>query len=137
MSIIKVALVGAIAAWASAATSSAETQGSAELQRAWAAAEQARTTAKGKAYQDAFNGALREVMLSGMKDCIPMTAPAFRKTGGFRCVLIVGRTGKLKWVIRDSRDPMAQCFYAKLIKVTFPPPPADNWPMTFGIDLPR
>jgi hypothetical protein len=122
---------------AGAVTSVAETQSSAELQRAWAAAERARTTAKGQAYQDAFNGSLRNVMLAGMKDCIPINALGVRKVPGFKCVLIVGRTGKLKWIIRDSRDPIAQCFYAKLIKVTFPPPPADSWPMTFGVNLPR
>jgi hypothetical protein len=76
-------------------------------------------------------------MLSGIKDCLPINAPGVRKPPGFQCVLIIGSTGKPKWIIRDSRDPMAQCFYAKLVKVTYPPPPGDNWPVTFGINMPR
>jgi hypothetical protein len=51
--------------------------------------------------------------------------------------LIIGKTGKPKWIIRDFRDPMAQCFYAKLVKLTYPAPPTDNWPVIFGIDMPR
>ena len=118
-------------------TLAAEPQGSAELQKAVAAAERARATPKGQAYQDVFNASLREVMISGIKDCVPINAPGVRKSPGFQCVLIIGTTGKPKWIIRDSRDPMAQCFYAKLVKGTYPAPPADNWPVIFGINMPR
>src|SRR5919106_1434158 len=95
---------------------------STELQKAIAAAERARATPKGQEYQDAFNGSLRDVMLSGLRDCLPINAPGVRKPTGFQCVLIIGKTGKPKWIIRDSRDPMAQCFYVKLVKLTYPPP---------------
>jgi hypothetical protein len=129
-------VVSMIVIFASSLTSGAGTP-SAELQRAVAAAERARATPKGQEYQDAFNSALRDVMLSGIRDCVPINAPGVRKPPSFHCVLIVGRTGKPKWIIRDSRDPMAQCFYGKLVKMTFPQPPADNWPVTFGINMPR
>src|SRR5688572_4950084 len=112
-------------------------QPSAELQKAIAAAERARSTPRGGQYQNAFNGATSELMLSAIKDCLPINAPAVRKPPGFQCVLVLGKTGKPKWIIRDSRDPMAQCFYAKLVKLTYPPPPADNWPVIFGINMPR
>jgi hypothetical protein len=108
---------------------------SAELQKALAAAAKARGTPQGEDYQNAFNGATRDMMFSALKDCLPISAPGVRKPAGFQCVLIIGKTGKPKWIIRDSRDPMAQCFYAKLIKLTYPPPPADNWPVVFGINM--
>jgi hypothetical protein len=126
-----------IAILASALTFGASQQASTELQKAIAAAERARATPKGHEYQDAFNRSLRDVMLSGLRDCLPINAPGVRKPPGFQCVLIIGKTGKPKWIIRDSRDPMAQCFYAKLVKLTYPPPPADNWPVIFGINMPR
>ena len=114
-------------------------QSSAELQKAMAAAERARATPKGQEYQNTFNASasIREVMINGIKECLPINAPGVRKPPGFQCVLIIGKTGKPKWIIRDSRDPMAQCFYAKLVKGTYPAPPADNWPVMFGINLPR
>ena len=116
---------------------SAGPQPSAELQKAMAAAERARATPKGEAYQNAFNGVIADMMFSALKDCVPISAPGVRQSPGFQCVLIIGKTGKPKWIIRDSRDPMAQCFYAQLIKRTYPTPPADNWPVTFGINMPR
>ena len=131
------AVVTLTAILASALTFGAGPEQSAELQKAIAAAERARETPKGQEYQDAFNGSLRDVMLSGLRDCLPINAPGVRKPPGFQCVLIIGKTGKPKWIIRDSRDPMAQCFYAKLVKLTYPPPPADNWPVIFGINMPR
>jgi hypothetical protein len=114
-------------------------QPSAELQKAMAAAERARATPKGQEYQNTFNASasLRDIMMSGIKECLPINAPGVRKAPGFQCVLIIGKTGKPKWIIRDLRDAMAQCFYAKLVKSTYPPPPADNWPVMFGINMPR
>ncbi len=109
---------------------------SAELQRALAAADRARATPKGREYHEAFNGAIKEVLIAGMRDCVPIHAPGVGGSPGFQCVLILGKDGKPKWIIRDSRDRMAQCFYAKLVKRTYPPPPADNWPVTFGVNLP-
>lgn len=104
-----------------------------------AAAERARATPKGQDYQNTFNASasIRDVMINGIKECLPINAPGVRKQPGFQCVLIIGKTGKPKWIIRDSREPMAQCFYAKLVKGTYPPPPADNWPVIFGINIPR
>ena len=130
------AAVGLIAL-ASALTFAAAPQPSAELQKAIAAAERARSTPKGEEYQNAFNGAIRDMMPSGLRDCVPISAPGVHKPPGFQCVVIIGKTGKPKWIIRDSRDPMAQCFYAKLVKLAYPPPPADNWPVMFGINMPR
>ena len=129
--------VGLVVILAGAVTFAAGPQVSAELQKAIAAAERARATPKGQEYQDAFNASLRDVMISGIRDCLPINAPGVRKPPGFECVLIMGKTGKPKWIIRDSRDPMAQCFYAKLVKGTYPTPPADNWPVMFGINMPR
>jgi hypothetical protein len=125
-----------IAILTGALTLRAGPQTSAELQKAVAAAERARATPKGQEYQNTFNASLRDVMISGMKDCLPINAPGVRKSPGFQCVLIIGKTGKPKWIIRDSKDPMAQCFYAKLVQGTYPPPPADNWPVIFGINMP-
>jgi hypothetical protein len=128
-----------VAILACALTLRAGPQPSAELQKAIAAAERARATPKGQEYQNTFNASasLRDVMMSGIKECLPINAPGVAKSPGFQCVLIIGKTGKPKWIIRDSRDPMAQCFYSKLVTRTFPPPPADNWPVTFGINMPR
>ena len=110
-------------------------QASGEFQRAVAAAERARATPKGQEYQSAFIDATKDMMFSGVRDCLPINAPGVRKTPGFQCVLIIAKTGKPKWIIRDSRDPMAQCFYAKLVKLVYPTPPADNWPVVFGINM--
>ena len=128
---------GLILVFVSALALAARAQPSAELQKAIAAAERARGTAQGGAYQNAFNGAIRDLMFSGLKDCVPINAPGVRKPPSFQCVVIIGKTGKPKWIIRDSRDPMAQCFYAELVKLVYPPPPADNWPVMFGINMPR
>jgi hypothetical protein len=102
-----------------------------------AAAERARATPKGQEYQSAFINATKDMMFSGIRDCVPINAPGVRKAPGFQCVLIIAKTGKPKWIIRDSRDPMAQCFYAKLVKLVYPAPPADNWPVMFGINMAR
>jgi hypothetical protein len=109
-----------------------------EGQKAMAAAERARATLKGREYQNTFNASasLRDIMMNGIKECLPINAPGVRKAPGFQCVLIIGKTGKPKWIIRDSQDAMAQCFYAKLVKSTYPPPPADNWRVLFGINMP-
>lgn len=137
MTRISRAAVTLIAILASVLTLGAGSQPSAEMQKAIAAAERARATPKGQEYHGIFNGSLRDVMLSGIRDCLTINAPGVRKPPSFQCVLIIGKTGKPKWIIRDSHDPMAQCFYAKLVKVTYPPPPADNWPVMFGINMPR
>jgi hypothetical protein len=112
-------------------------QPSAEFQKAIAAAERARHAPKGEEYQNAFNGVTRNMMFSAVRDCLPINAAGVRKAPGFQCVLIIGKTGKPKWIIRESRDPMAQCFYAKLVALTYPPPPSDNWPVMFGINMSR
>lgn len=128
-----------IAIFACALTLRAGPQPSTELQKAMAAAERARATPKGQEYQNTFNASapIRDIMMSGIKECLPINAPGVRKPPGFQCVLILGKTGKPKWIIRDSRDPMAQCFYAKLVSHTYPPPPADNWAVMFGINMSR
>jgi hypothetical protein len=110
---------------------------SAELDRAVAAAAKARATPKGEAYSQAANLTLRDVIGSALKDCLPINAPGVRMPPGFQAVLIIGNTGKLKWVVRDPRDPMANCFLSKTVGVKFPPPPADNWPVLFQINLKR
>ena len=130
-------VVGILVLLTTTVISRAGLQPSAELQRAVAAAERARATPKGQEYQSAFLNATKDMMFSGVRDCVPITAPGVRKAPSFQCVLIIGKTGKPKWIIRDSRDPMAQCFYAKLVKLIYPTPPADNWPVTFGINMPR
>ncbi len=106
----------------STVASSAGPQPSAELQKAIAAAERARSTPKGEEYRTAFSRVAGDALFGGTWDCIPINAPGVRKPPSFQCVLIIGKTGKPKWIIRDSRDPMAQCFYAKLVKLTYPPP---------------
>jgi hypothetical protein len=114
---------------------SASAKSSADLDRAVAAAARARATPKGEAYGQAANLALRDVMASAIKDCLPINAPGMRMPPGFQAVLIIGRTGKLKWIVRNPRDPMANCFLSKTVGVAFPPPPADNWPVLFQINL--
>jgi hypothetical protein len=116
---------------------SAGAKSSAELERAVAAAARARATPKGEAYGRAANLALREVMASVIKDCLPINVPGVRMPPGFQAVLIIGRTGRLKWVVRSPRDPMASCVLSKTVDATFPPPPADNWPVLFQINLKR
>jgi hypothetical protein len=92
---------------ASAFTFAAGPQPSAELQKAVAAAERARSTPQGGDYQSAFNVAVRDMMFSALRDCIPIRAPGVRKPPSFQCVVVGGKAGKPKWIIRDSRDPMA------------------------------
>ena len=123
--------------FALALPSSASAKSSADLEKAVAAAARARATPKGEAYGQAANLALRDVMASALKDCLPINAPGVRMFPGFQAVLIIGRTGKLKWVVRNPRDPMANCFLSKTVGVTFPPPPADNWPVLFQINVKR
>src|ERR1700720_991636 len=108
MNTIPRAAVTLIAILASAVTLRAGPQPSVELQKATAAAERARATPKGLEYQNTFNASLRDVMISGIKDCLTINAPGVRKPPGFQCVLIIGKSGKPKWIIRDSRDPMPQ-----------------------------
>ena len=110
-------------------------QTSAELQRALAAAERAGASEKGREYQHAFNRAVRDILIAGMRDCISVGPHGIRSPSSFKCVLIIDKRGKPKWIIRDSRDRVAQCFYGKLVTRTYPAPPADNWPVLFGIDL--
>jgi hypothetical protein len=116
---------------------SANAKSPADLRQAVAAAARARATPKGEAYSQAANLALRNVMASAIKDCLPINAPGVRMSPGFQAVLIIGRTGKLKWLVRDPRDFMANCFLSKTVGAAFPPPPADNWPVLFQINLKR
>jgi hypothetical protein len=110
---------------------------SAELERAVEAAARARATPKGEAYAQAANLALRDAIGRAIKDCGVMNAPGVRLPPGFQAVLIISSSGKLKWVIRDSSNPMGNCFLSKVVGVTFPPPPADNWPVLFAINMKR
>ena len=119
-------------------TFSAGAQESAELQKAVAAAERASRTSKGEEYRKTFSRIVGDALFGGTTwDCLPNMAPGVRRPPSFRCVVIIGKTGKPKWIIRDSREPMAQCVYAKIVKQTYPPPPADNWPVIFGINMER
>jgi hypothetical protein len=122
-------------AWALPRSARAKSQE--DLKQAVAAAARARATPQGEAYGQAANLALRNVMASAIKDCLPINAPGVRMPPGFQAVLIIGRAGKLKWVVRNPRDPMSNCFLSKTVGVTFPPPPADNWPVLFQINLKR
>ncbi|HEY2802025.1 MAG TPA: hypothetical protein VGI85_15655 [Chthoniobacterales bacterium] len=110
----------------------AERKPSAELARALAAAERARTLPKGAAYVEAVQHAIGRAMQENMGDCFGHFL-GWRQPEGFDSVLIIGSAGKLKWIIRDLREPTSACFFSKLIKVQFPPPPADNWPVRFSI----
>jgi hypothetical protein len=115
----------------------ADAKASSELERAIAAAAKARATPKGEAYGQAANLALRDAIGRAIKDCGVINAPGVRLPPGFQAVLIISGSGKLKWVIRDSSNPMGNCFLSKVVGVTFPPPPADNWPVLFGINMKR
>lgn len=115
----------------------ADTKSSAELDRALAAAAKARATPKGEAYGQAANLVLIDAIGRAIKDCGVINAPGVRRPAGFQAVLIIAASGKLKWVIRDPRDPMANCFLSKTVGLTFPPPPADNWPVLFQINVNR
>src|SRR6266404_5451627 len=118
-------------------TCRADAKASAELERAIAAAAKARATPKGEAYGQAANLALRDPIGRAIKDCGVTNAPGVRLPPGFQAVLIISGSGKLKWVIRDSSNPMGNCFLSKVVSVTFPPPPADNWPVLFAINMKR
>ena len=107
-------------------------QPSQELKRALAAADRARSLPKGEAYVKATQATIRSVMYDCLRDCLGHV-PGWRLPPGFQSVLIIGRTGKLKWIIRDARDPMTSCFLSKIVTLTFPPPPADNWPIKFNV----
>ncbi len=121
---------------ATTSASTAAPRPSTQLQQAIAAAVRARSTPKGEAYQSTVSDIIVRMMFSAIKDCRVINAPGVPKPAGFQCVVIIGKTGKPKSIIRDSRDPTAQCFYAKLAKLAYPPPPADNWPVMFGINTP-
>ena len=108
-----------------------------ELQRAVAAAAKARATPKGEAYGQAANLALGDAMGRAIKDCGVINAPGVRTPPGFQAVLIISSSGKLKWVIHDPSNPMGNCFLSKVVGVTFPSPPADNWPVLFAINMKR
>jgi hypothetical protein len=130
--------VGILVVLASAVAYAAGPQRSAELQKAISAAERARSTPKGEEYQRAFSRLVGDALFGGTTwDCMPNMAPGVRRPANFQCVVIIGKTGKPKWIIRDSREPMAQCVCAKLVKLAYPPPPADNWPVIFGINMER
>ncbi|MBA3963936.1 MAG: hypothetical protein H0X40_18830 [Chthoniobacterales bacterium] len=114
----------------------AEQQPSHDLAQALAAAERARTLPKGQEYIDAFQAGLRGTIYDILGDCMGHV-PGWQRPQGFRSVLIIGKTGKLKWIIRDARDPMTNCALKKLLKASLPPPPADNWPVTFNFGVQR
>jgi len=106
-----------------------------ELQRALAAAERARHTPHGEAYLQQMSRMFGEILVTA--GCLPIYAPGVRQPGSFESVLIVGRNGRVKWIIRDTDEPMAACYFTKFIKTTFPAPPADNWPVTFAFRASR
>lgn len=104
-----------------------------DLEHALTAAERARALPKGREYADAVHTSLRETIYE-MLGCMKHY-PGWQWPRGFDSVLIIGKTGKLKWIICDERDPNTTCALKKLLKATFPPPPADNWPvhLPFGV----
>lgn len=112
--------------------SPAATKPSAELQRAVAAAAHARTQA-GEPYAQSVSRALLGLALEGT-NCMGHM-PGWSGFPGFQAVLVIDRAGTLKWIIRDAHDPMANCVLKKLLKATLPAPPADNWPVLFGITM--
>ncbi len=57
----------------------------------------------------------------------------WRGSPGAEFVVVISKTGQPKWIIRDNRYRMANCILKKVIKQSFPLPPADNWPVHFGI----
>ncbi|MEO6872751.1 MAG: hypothetical protein ABI233_11095 [Chthoniobacterales bacterium] len=102
-----------------------------DLEHALAAAERARALPKGQEYADAVRGSLRGTISAILGDCMGHY-PGWPWPRGFDSVLIIGKAGQLKWIICDERDPNTKCALKKLLKATFPPPPADNWPVHFG-----
>ncbi len=113
--------------------SSADAKLSAELESALAAAAKAGATPGGEAYTKTVQSVLWQAVREG-NACFAKRGPGILAQG-FKCVLIIGKDGKLKWIIRDAHDVLTACFLSKLLHLTFPPPPADNWPLVWGVTL--
>ena len=107
-----------------------------DIMKALAAAERARALPKGQAYADAVQASLRGTVGEILHDCMGHY-PDWPWPRGFDSVLIIGKTGNLKWIICDERDPNTKCALKKLLKASFPPPPADDWPVHFGMGVHR
>lgn len=107
-----------------------------DLQHALAAAEHARGLPKGQEYADAAEASMRGTVFQILHECMGHY-PGWPWPRGFDSVLIIGKTGELKWIICDERDPNTKCALKKVLKATFPPPPADNWPVHFGFGVGR
>jgi hypothetical protein len=107
-----------------------------DLEHALAAAERARALPKGQEYADAVQASLHGTIYEILRDCMGHY-PGWPWSGGFDSVLIIGKEGKLRWIICDERDPNTKCVLKKLLKATFPPPPADSWPVHFGFGVGR
>ncbi len=99
-----------------------------DIEHALAAAERARALPKGQEYVDAVQASLRGTVYEILSDCMNHYT-GWPWPRGFDSVLIIGKAGKLKWIICDERDPNTKCALKKLLKANFPPPPADNWPV--------
>jgi hypothetical protein len=87
-------------------------------------------TPKGQQYQKELSGAMRGVVLSGMRDCLPRDITRY---AGFKLVFFVGADGRVQQIVQGRRDRFADCFARKIKAVTFPPPPRADWAVVFGI----
>ena len=121
-------LVVAVAVLALCQPSGAKAQGA--LPSALAAAEKASASNEGQAYHSAANMALKDVMITGLRDCFVAHRARAR---AFKLVFFVGSDGRVRRVVHDQRDPFAACFGKKIVAVQFPRPPRPDWPVMFGI----
>ena len=128
MAVLAVAILGS--------TALAERAPSADLVKALAAAERARGLPKGQEYANAVAASMRGTVFEILRDCMGHY-PGWPWPQGFDAVLIIGKTGQLKWIICDERDPNTKCALKKVLKATFPPPPADSWPVHFPFGVRR
>ena len=119
-----------------ALTAVAEKKPTPDIEHALAAAERARALPKGQEYVDAVQASLKGTVYEILRDCMGHY-PGWSWPRGFDSVLIIGKKGQLKWIICDERDPNTKCALKKLLKATFPLPPADNWPVHFGFGVGR
>jgi hypothetical protein len=87
-------------------------------------------TVKGKQYQEGVGVAMRGVMLSGMRECLPRD---ITRSAGFKIVFFVAPDGRVQQIVQERRDPVADCFARKIKAATFPPPPRSGWAVLFGI----
>lgn len=87
-------------------------------------------TVKGKQYQEGVSMALREVMITGMRECLPRDITRY---AGFKLVFYVAADGRVQQIVQGRRDPVADCFARKIKAITFPRPPRSGWAVLFGL----